>query len=100
MEIYLLDWIFLTIYVGFIGWIIFIKRYSIWKGICGGNGVPQPNELVKIPAFMGICYSIAYTTILHYDPNTEMLIFLATIIGVTSISNIKNPLKKKGNESE
>jgi hypothetical protein len=90
MKPVLIDYIFLSLFFIIQIFIIFLKRFSIWKGVCGGNGVPQPNEVIKISAFLTINFEWAQVMFLHYPSDIETLISAATIIGITSFPNLKN----------
>jgi hypothetical protein len=79
-----ISYIILAIYYLVPLYVIFLKRVDVWKGICGGNGIPQPNELVRGITMLAIW--IEYGRVLFF--NTELdIAFLGLLLGVLGISS-------------
>lgn len=89
-KVEIIDYICLMLFFIIQTVILYNKRYSVWKGVCGGNGIPQPNELIKISAFLILNFEWAQTVFLHYIPDYEILISASGIIGLTSIPQLKS----------
>lgn len=72
-------WIYITFLGSIVGW----KWNLVWKGICGGNGIPQPNELIKAVALL----FVALESGLHmFEGKTVDIPYVALMLGVLGIS--------------
>ena len=62
---------------------------SIWKGVCGGNGIPQPNEIIKMFAV----YIYALDCGLHmFEAKDIDIMFMGLnlgVLGITSFSKLQ-----------
>lgn len=81
------------LYVAVFNW--FLHKYwsLIWKGICGGNGIPQPNELVKFFATYIYVFDSGLYMLLDKPVDIAFMAMTLGTIGVTAVSS--NPFKKK-----
>lgn len=75
----------------------YIKKVDIWRGICGGNGTPQPNELVRGITMLAIW--IEYGQILFFGA-TLNLPFLGLLLGVLGISTFAKDKEMKSHKEE
>lgn len=91
----MIDWILMASYWGLMITILVYKRKDIWKGICGGNGIPQTNELVKMTSTIAIVYEFSGILFLHYPADYGLLGTCAAIVGITGINFNKNGIFKQ-----
>ena len=69
--------------------IIVVKRHAVWKGVCGGNGIPQPHEMIRISAFLFMNMELAQIVFVHAAPDYSVLVFLGVIIGISELKQFK-----------
>jgi hypothetical protein len=65
------------------GW---FKRITIWKGICGGNGIPQPNEIVRALAGWAFYFNVGLILFFSFPLDLAFLGLLLGVVGITSIA--------------
>lgn len=71
------------IYILFLSVVVGLNWKGVWKGICGGNGIPQPNELIKAVALL----FVALESGLHmFEDKKVDLPYVALMLGVLGIS--------------
>lgn len=89
-KIEIIDYICLVIFFLLQFIIIYNKRHSVWKGLCETDNIPQPNEIIKMSAFLIINFEWSQTVFLHYSPDYEILISAMGIITLTSIPKLNS----------
>lgn len=72
----------------FLIWVSSVNREAIWKAACGGNGIPQPNELAQLASFY--IYTLYCIEVLYNSREPDIL-FIVTICGVIGVTNLTNP---------
>jgi hypothetical protein len=82
----------LFIYIGYYAYIIIftiMHRKDIYRAACGGNGMPQPNELVKL--FSVYSLAIYSNEVIHQNTefNFEFGLFLLGCIGIANMGKFK-----------
>ena len=75
--------------------IIYIKRKEIWKGLCGGNGIPQPNELIKMSAWLAMNFEFALHLFFKEELDIAFLTFLGVILGISNLTSLLSEKNKK-----
>lgn len=81
MEI--INYICAILYLTFSLLIVIPNRKSIWKGICGGNGAAQPDELAKVIALLIIFFD--FGMIIFFDKAVDYA-FTAMLLGMLGIT--------------
>jgi len=85
--------IFIVYHIG-LHLLIIIKHKDIYKAMAGGNGIPQPNELIKLIAayaFAIYCPEVIFNG-LNFDVQFGLMLLGA--VGVANLTDIKNYLKE------
>lgn len=83
--------------IGFL--IVILNRKSIWKGICGGNGVPQPDELIKVAVLIALYYEFGEIQFLNSNVDYAYLGMQFTVLGISAFTSHQNTRLKKKNPS-
>jgi len=55
---------------------------NIWKAACGGNGMPQPEELTKLGSFYWLGIHIVQYQFFGHELSLELIGVLGAILGV------------------
>lgn len=71
------------------------KAKSIWKGYCGGNGVPQSDELIKLAVTIALYFEFGQIQFLHEKPDYAYLGMQFTVLGISAVSAHGGTLLKK-----
>ena len=80
--------VYLTYYITIL--IFSIKhRKDIYKAACGGNGVPQPNELIKLFAVYSFCIYSNEVIFGGLPFNLEFGLMLLGAIGIANLGKFK-----------
>lgn len=66
-----------------------LHRRDIYKAACGGNGIPQPNELVKLFSAYGLTIYINESIHSHVEFDLNLGIFLLGCIGIANLGKFK-----------
>lgn len=72
----------------------FFKAKSIWKGICGGNGIPQTDELAKALSLMSFWIECGLYMFFDSELNISYLILLLGVLGISSIGSKFDTIKR------
>ena len=83
------------LYYAIIGYVAIRNWKVIWKGICGSNGIPQPNELAKFVGLGGLIIAVNEILFMQRVPNIQFLMVLLGLIGVGNIGALKRDNIKK-----
>jgi hypothetical protein len=68
---------------------------EIWLAACGGNGKPQPDELLKLASFYFICSHYIEHQFRGAPFDLEMAMVFVGIVGVLKMPEIFNKGKKE-----
>lgn len=93
----ILDLVMYSLYYGICAFIGVYYWRDIWKAACGGNGIPQPEELAKLVAL--IAFTVDVNEILFRDKETDV-VFMGMILGVMGVSSLPKNIKIGGKKSE
>lgn len=92
------EYVDLAIYTGcYLSLVVFTIIYwkaSIYKAACGGNGILQQKEMVKLAAayaFCGYTIEIIYG---HAEFDWGFASMILIVIGISMETNLKNPFNK------
>jgi len=88
--------IFIVYHIG-LHLLIILKHKDIYKAMAGGNGIPQPNELIKLIAayaFAIYCPEVIFNG-LKFDVQFGLMLLGA--VGVANLTDIRNYLKEFNN---
>lgn len=80
---YILFTLYLLIGVG----IAIGKAKSIWKGYCGGNGVPQSDELIKLAITIALYFEFGQIQFLGREADYAYLGMQFTVLGISAFSS-------------
>lgn len=68
--------------IHFYVWVFFIllvtglKNKSIWKGVCGGNGIPQSGEFQQYAMVYAVLFYIGQVFFMGTKPDLVLLAFM------------------------
>lgn len=65
-------------------------RKDIWIAACGGNGKPQPDELLKLTSFYFICSHYIEHQFRGAPFDLDMALVFVSIVGVTKLPDMFN----------
>lgn len=72
---------------------------SIWIATCGGNGKPQPDEMLKLASFYFLCSHYIEHQFRGADFDLDMSLVFIGAVGVTKLPEIfGNKTKQKKDE--
>ncbi len=80
--------------------ITIFNRKSIWKGICGGNGAAQPDELVKAVIVIIFYFDVGLIVFLHEQPDYILLAYLLGMLGLQQFITNKSTKQDKNENSK
>lgn len=89
-----IDYILFGVYLLIIGGIGGFKAKSIWKGYCGGNGVPQSDELIKLVVTLALTLEFGQIQFLHEPVDYGYLAMQFTVLGISAISSHQHNVAK------
>lgn len=89
---------FYAMFLYTLGFHLFLKwRWKlIWKGICGGNGIPQPNELIKFFAVYVYVIDSGLYMFLNKTVDIPFMVMTLGVVGITTFGKIQERKVKDG----
>ena len=71
-------------------WLFIYKKHwtGIWKGVCGGNGIPQPDEFIRFAATIVFICDCGLVMFLHKEVSLPFMGLVVGTIGITSAKDM------------
>lgn len=71
-------------------WTFMYIRYwkGLWKGVCGGNGIPQPDEWIRFVATVVFIWESGIVMFMHQESDIPFMVLILGAITATTIKNM------------